>query len=1179
MMSLIDYSDFIAERTRDFTGREWAFRSIDAWLTDENKKNFYLITGGPGSGKSALAARLVQVAEQKVIAEKAPHLNQVGIVYAHFCQAFDDRTLSPLRFVEGLAQALGDRVPGFSDVLSKLEYSEVNIQVKQNINKVKKHGKVIGVSIETVQIGNLSARVSFDRLVRQPLEQVCASKNIEPIIILVDALDEALTFHPDENIVSLLSQVLRHPSTLPSQVRILLTSRPDPRVLDITGPASLTLGTDAPEEEEDVESYVQKRLEPIAKSQRPRLMEKVLSKGEGNFLYARYMIDEILQRDKQNEDLSDITFPAGLDDIYRQFLRRELWKTREQWSDRYRPLLGVLAVARGDGLTREELGGITGLKLSKVDDVLDACSQYLIMSVHTERFRIYHQSFREFILCEKRFRVYPDEANQALGDYFFKLYQGNWKECQNEYALRYTSTHLIENILLSGNTAEQSCRDELVNKLTRQMTHLSYLQARLGLEKGNTYELEQEFSQVCDLLPIAESHEVFRAFSEALSRESHVLRHSPDMLSIQLYNRLYRGDNSVVDQLLQDSLGELETPCLLSLFALPFDSGLKRTFIGHSETAPVVDITSDGKLAASGSWDNTVRLWNVEEGYAIRVWQTKNSVEQIKLSDDGKQILWYEDENRIVLWDVESGKQFWSRRAGSLSKFAVSSDWHWLLTAKQSRFQLIDITNGEIYRDWEDPDVNVSALAISPDNHMIIAGCADGSIRNWEFKKVLSQANTEPVTVKKKLPQKRRDNEWHGDKAIRAIAVSEDGRWVAAGTDNGKLKMWDLLESKMHWERDADSIAVKAVAISDKNNLVMSGGVDSTIRLWDLNNGELVGRYWGHTGHVMDMRVANNGRWLLTAGGAGQIKLWDLIVFKQPQALHQFKEEMTAIAVSSNGKTAAIGGKNGQLHLVNLESGDSSSLSHHKGEVNVLAFAGDNSVLSSATDSTLKFWNIETNTELFSMKLEKLGERHLFEDLTALHLITTNDNSRAMITDNAGMLSLCDLGEAKLIRFMQFDNYKAMAMTASEDGKYAYVSIIRGDVQKWDVMGGKKPCKIFKGGDKVDVLSVSPDNKYLYGGDIGGDVIQWDCETGEVIDRLRDHINYVHAMTITPDGRYLISAGWDRVIRLWDLKTREVIRRYTWELPVETMEAGIDGENIRLVLLDKIGNVLFLKLV
>ncbi len=57
-----DYTALIVDRMRAFTGREWAFAAIDRWLADPAGKRIFFLGGVSGSGKTALAARLVRIA-------------------------------------------------------------------------------------------------------------------------------------------------------------------------------------------------------------------------------------------------------------------------------------------------------------------------------------------------------------------------------------------------------------------------------------------------------------------------------------------------------------------------------------------------------------------------------------------------------------------------------------------------------------------------------------------------------------------------------------------------------------------------------------------------------------------------------------------------------------------------------------------------------------------------------------------------------------------------------------------------------------------------------------------------------------------------------------------------------------------------------------------------------------
>lgn len=54
----LDFTAYIANCTRDFTGREWVFAEIDEWLAGPGAPHYFIITGEPGIGKTAIAGTI-----------------------------------------------------------------------------------------------------------------------------------------------------------------------------------------------------------------------------------------------------------------------------------------------------------------------------------------------------------------------------------------------------------------------------------------------------------------------------------------------------------------------------------------------------------------------------------------------------------------------------------------------------------------------------------------------------------------------------------------------------------------------------------------------------------------------------------------------------------------------------------------------------------------------------------------------------------------------------------------------------------------------------------------------------------------------------------------------------------------------------------------------------------------
>ena len=221
--SVIDFTSDIVERTANFTGREWVFQAINEWLTDTDGSRVFLLKGKPGSGKTAIAARLSQFSQGLLPPDGLANLTADFLSAIHFCTASDNLWIDPFTFASSLATQLANRYPAYLKMLQDVQQDRhIQINVTQQVQNVQE-GPVIGVIIN---VSAPSPENAFNRVVREPLEALLREGLDKQVVILVDALDEALSYSGNVNIVSLLSNVRK----MTVGIRFILTSRRDSRV-------------------------------------------------------------------------------------------------------------------------------------------------------------------------------------------------------------------------------------------------------------------------------------------------------------------------------------------------------------------------------------------------------------------------------------------------------------------------------------------------------------------------------------------------------------------------------------------------------------------------------------------------------------------------------------------------------------------------------------------------------------------------------------------------------------------------------------------------------------------------------------------------------------------------------------------------------------------------------------
>jgi len=455
--NMLDFSDYIVDRTHDFTGREWVFDEIDAWLADPQSPSFFIITGEPGVGKSAIAARLTQVRK---------------LAAYHFCIARQIDTIDSLTFVRSLSLQLADHCQPFAQALTQVGHAQINvIKVSQTVAQVASGGEVKGVVIQNLILGNMGAQEAFVQTVLTPLKAVAGDLD-QPLVILVDSLDEAVQRQENVTIVHLLASA----GGLTGKVRFVLTSRPEGAALRHFKERQvprLLLDASRAENQADILAYILGQLDSSdtlqarlkeQKMSREVFVERITTACKGNFLYLIWLLPAIANGTQRFDRLEAL--PAGLDGIYREFLRTRTIGDIRIWRD-YRPLLGVLSVAQAP-LTSKQLCRFSRTKPQVVSDFIVDAEQFLDPLLAQEgRYQLYHQSLVDFFNDQDRAGEFWVDS-YAWHSQIIESIRGiaqSWGDIDwsiaDEYSIRYLTNHIYS---ISSATETSTTLFELINQ-------------------------------------------------------------------------------------------------------------------------------------------------------------------------------------------------------------------------------------------------------------------------------------------------------------------------------------------------------------------------------------------------------------------------------------------------------------------------------------------------------------------------------------------------------------------------------------------------------------------------------------------------------------------------------------------------------------------------------------------
>jgi hypothetical protein len=473
----IEFAAFIAERANDFTGRQWVFCTIDTWLAKPNPSRYFLLTGEPGGGKTAIAAQLAQFSAGHVVSPPGSQQLAPGFLRAvHFCRATASDWIDPRTFARSISLQLA-AIPEFARALKDVGDKEINIDVEVQVGTAQAGSSVTGIHIENLVIRGLNGQEAFNRTVLDPLRTIYNQGYHQPILILVDALDEALASSTEVTIVDLLAGV----QGLHEQVRFILTSRTEPRVenkflFDASG-MSLSDPAHTSENSQDITAYMVDRIQhddklgsqvaALSPVQVAALRDLIVAKAEGNFQYVAFLLKAIAEGQQSLDNLAGL--PSGLDGLYYSSLDRLVKLGKKDWGMAYKPLLGVLSVAQ-EPLTLAQLQTYSGLPgdawevLVDLRQFVETTPESWLSASQEEPedcYRLYHQSVVDFLrrrqlvvavdgqkkTLDNIYRVLPDDWHKQIVAHYAGTNGGwaqkNWSQVA-PYGLRYLVAHLFE---------------------------------------------------------------------------------------------------------------------------------------------------------------------------------------------------------------------------------------------------------------------------------------------------------------------------------------------------------------------------------------------------------------------------------------------------------------------------------------------------------------------------------------------------------------------------------------------------------------------------------------------------------------------------------------------------------------------------------------------------------------